>query len=46
MDNEEMWVAESSRLHVFRTIPSRSTDQSPVFTHLKVCTFLLNLLPK
>lgn len=35
MDNEEMWVAESNRLHVFRTFLSRSTDQGPVFTHLK-----------
>nr|CDS27482.1 F box:WD repeat containing protein 9 [Hymenolepis microstoma] len=35
MDNEEMWVAESNRLHVFRTFLSRSTDRSPVFMHLK-----------
>ncbi|VDO03315.1 unnamed protein product [Rodentolepis nana] len=39
MDNEEMWVAENNRLHVFRTFPSRSTDQGSVFKHLKVCTF-------
>ncbi|KAM3176119.1 hypothetical protein ACTXT7_007141 [Hymenolepis weldensis] len=43
MDSEEMWVAESSRLHVFRTIPSRSTGQSPVFTHLKSHKYCNNL---